>query len=75
MTMHMGADCSSATSATSEDTLLVCFPLLDMLLAIAAGTVTSSNIINAKLSKLSGTENHVLFQQLLETKKGIILIF
>lgn len=52
----------SAISATSGNTLLVCFSLLNVLRAIPPGTVISYSIINANLSKLSGTENHVLFQ-------------
>lgn len=51
-----------ATCAMSKDTLLACFSLLDILWATPAGSVISYNIISANISKLSGTENHVLFQ-------------
>lgn len=50
-----------ATCAMSN-TLLACFSLLDILWATPAGSVISYNIISANISKLSGTENHVLFQ-------------
>lgn len=53
---------TSAISAITKVTLLVCFFPLDILQAIPAGTVISCNIINANLPKWSGTENHVLFQ-------------